>query len=209
VQIGPFAESKGREWRGRDQHAADSAAGTAQIKISLRDVSKPPVWRRVLVPAGIGLDMLSEVIQVAMGWDGGHLHVFSHGREQFGPSGLDLGYTDEASVTLADLLSKPGDKLSYSYDFGDGWEHDLLLEETRHETPGGPPSCVAGKGACPPEDCGGPWGYADLKEVLADPADEEHLERLEWLGLESGDEFDPAEFSVDEVNDRLSRFPVN
>lgn len=140
-----------------------------------------------------------------MGWHGGHLHVFSNGREEYGTPDLDLGYADEAAVRLLDLLAVPGDTPRYTYDFGDDWEHDLLLEEILPETAGGTgPSCLAGKGACPPEDCGGVGGYADLKDILADPGHEEHQEMLDWLGLDSGKAFDPRAFSADDVNARLS-----
>jgi Plasmid pRiA4b ORF-3-like protein len=108
-------------------------------------------------------------------------------------------------VTVADLLSGPGGKVTYTYDFGDDWEHGILLETILPAGPGAAyPACVEGKGACPPEDCGGAWGYAELKEILADPDHEQHEEMLEWLGLDDAAEFDPAEFSVDEVNERLT-----
>jgi hypothetical protein len=187
--------------------APESLAGTdvCQLKITLRGASKPPVWRRVLVPASMTLDLLHEVILRAMGWDGGHLHVFSDGWREFGSPGAELGYADERRVTVADLLSGPGGKVTYTYDFGDDWEHVILLETILPAGPGAAyPVCVAGKGACPPEDCGGQWGYAELKEILADRDHEQHEEMLEWLGLDDAAEFDPAEFSVDEVNERLA-----
>ena len=175
-----------------------------QLRISLRGVSKPPVWRRVVVPADLTLGELHDVIVEAMGWEDSHLHMFDTGSQQYGPPGLDLGFADESRARLGDVLSRSGSSLIYTYDFGDDWEHEVRLEETRAATPGSVyPSCVAGKGACPPEDCGGQWGYENLKEVLADPRHEEHEDMLEWLGLDSGDEFDPAAFSLDEVNARL------
>jgi hypothetical protein len=181
-----------------------------QLKITLRGVSKPPVWRRVLVPAGVSLGLLHEVILLAMGWDGGHPHSFSHGGSNYGPTDLEFELDpdnedeDEDDVLLEDLLAEPGDKLSYTYDFGDDWVHEIRLEKI---LPGDsvttPLTCLTGKGACPPEDCGGAWRYAALKETLADPADDEHKEMLEWLGLNKGSDFDPAAFSVDKVNTRL------
>ncbi|MGH3397636.1 MAG: plasmid pRiA4b ORF-3 family protein [Streptosporangiaceae bacterium] len=189
------------------QAAVDSARSAMlayQLKITLRGVSKPPVWRRVLVPAGITLGDLHDVIQIAMGWDNYHLHVFSVGLQEYGPPGNELGHANEDRVRLLQLLAGPGDRLRYTYDFGDDWEHDIVLEEARPLVPGEAyPSCVAGKGACPPEDCGGTWGYAELKEVLANPAHEDHLDRLEWLGLDTGEDFDPREFSAADVNPRL------
>jgi hypothetical protein len=185
--------------------ASTSGGSIYQIKISLRGVSKPPVWRRVAVPADITLDVLHELILRVMGWSGGHLHVFSTGWAEYGSQGDGLEHGNDAAVRLLELLSGPGGKLRYTYDFGDDWEHDVVLEEILPASPGTTyPRCLAGKGACPPEDCGGVWGYADLKEILADPGHEQHQDMLDWLGLDSGDDFDPKAFSADHVNDRLS-----
>ena len=196
----------------RDMAAARSRDGEAfQVKISLLGVSKPPVWRRVVIPAGIVLDDLHEVILSAFGWSGGHLHVFSDGLREYGAPDSELGHVGEASVQLSELLVAPGDKIGYTYDFGDDWEHEIVLEKVLAvdqlpDVPGGNagmPACLAGKGACPPEDCGGPWGYAALKRTLADTDDEEHQEMLDWLGLESAADFDPAEFSAEAATARL------
>ena len=176
-----------------------------QLKITLRGVSKPPVWRRAAVPAGLTLDLLHDVIQEVMGWENDHLHVFSTPRRDYGTPGSDLGFADEGKVTLAEVLTRPGATMRYNYDFGDDWEHGIVLEKILPPDPVAGLSCLAGKGACPPEDCGGAWGYDHLKEVLADPDHEEHKELLDWLGLDSAAEFDPAQFRVDEVNARLSQ----
>jgi hypothetical protein len=176
-----------------------------QLKITLRGVSKPPVWRRIGVPAGLTLDVLHEVIQQAMGWEDGHMHVFSTPRGEYGIPDSELGHANERKVTLAQVLARPGARMSYTYDFGDDWEHDIVLEKVLPPEAGGGVSCLAGKGACPPEDCGGPWGYASLKETLADPDHEEHEDLLDWLGLDSAADFDPADFRLDEVNARLSQ----
>lgn len=202
---GGIAGAQARVRRGRGSRAAQSTHGTVyQLKISLRGVSKPPVWRRVAVPANLTLAELHEVILRAMGWHGGHLHLFSTGWAEYGTPSPDLGHADDSAVRLSEVLSGPGDKLRYTYDFGDDWEHDIQLEEILSEEPGSSyPFCLAGKGACPPEDCGGIWGYADLKHILADPGDEQHQDMLDWLGLESGDAFDPKEFSIDSVNAML------
>jgi hypothetical protein len=175
-----------------------------QLKVTLRGVSKPPVWRRVLVDAGASLGELHEVIMAAMGWDGGHLHMFIDDITRYGTTPDD---EDEDLFALADVLVEPGERLRYLYDFGDDWEHDIKLEKVLPLDPDADgaavPVCLAGKGACPPEDCGGPWGYADLKEAIADPSGEEHEERLEWLGLEDPSDFDPAAFDLASVNARL------
>jgi hypothetical protein len=181
-----------------------------QLKITLRGVSRPPVWRRVLVPADVTLGDLHEVIQQAMGWDNYHMHVFSMGGQEYGSPDPELGHASDRNVLLSQLLTGPGDRLRYTYDFGDDWEHDIVLEETLTAAPQETyPFCVAGKGACPPEDCGGAWGYAELKEVLADPSHEGHQDMLEWLGLDTGKDFDPKKFSVTEVNARLLQLADN
>jgi len=175
-----------------------------QLKITLRDVSKPPVWRRVLVHTGITLRDLHEVIQQAMGWENYHMHVFSTGWKEYGSPDPELEYASDKKARLSEVLTASGDRLRYTYDFGDDWEHDIVLEEIRPAEPTEAyPICIAGKGACPPEDCGGAWGYANLKEILASPSNEEHEEMLDWLGLDSAAEFDPGKLSIEEVNDRL------
>ena len=101
------------------------------------------------------------------------------------------------AVTLADVAPAPGDRLVYEYDFGDGWEHDLLVEKVLELEPGATyPVCIKRRRACPPEDVGGIWGYAEFLEILSDPDHPEYEERLEWVG----GEFDPEEFDVEDVN---------
>jgi hypothetical protein len=178
-----------------------------QLKITLRGVSKPPVWRRVAVPAALTLDLLHEVIQQAMGWQDGHMHVFSTPGRDYGLPDAELGHADESKVALAEVLVLPRARMRYTYDLGDDWEHDIVLEKVFPPDTVTGVSCLAGKGTCPPEDCGGAWGYASLKEILADPDHDEHEDLLDWLGLDSAADFDPARFSLDEVNAGLSRLP--
>ncbi len=164
-----------------------------QIKIKLLGVTKPPVWRRVQLRADTRLDQLHEILQAALGWENYHLHALSFGEAQFGPRDPDLAldFADERKITLGELTDI-GARLRYTYDFGDDWEHEILVEDLLDPAPDTHyPNLVAAKGACPPEDCGGRWGYADLKAILADPSDEQHQEMLEWLGLENGSEFVP------------------
>jgi hypothetical protein len=175
-----------------------------QVKITLKGVSTPPVWRRVLVPAGIRLHRFHDVIQAVVGWSDYHMHVFSAEAAQFGFWDAELGHRDERRATLDAVLEVPGDRLIYTDDFGDDWDHEILLEGVMSPAPGEVyPRCSDGKGACPPEDCGGAWGYMSLREVLANPNADEHDEMLEWLGLSSASEFDPAVFDLDAVNEAL------
>jgi hypothetical protein len=163
-----------------------------QIKVKLRGVSKPPVWRRLQVRADMSLDRLHEAILVAFGWAGYHMHVFESGSDRFGLPDSELGFADERRVTVGDLVGEVGDQLLYTYDFGDDWEHEIVVEESVAADPDVRyPVLVAATGACPPEDCGGPWGYAELKEILADPAHDRHQEMLDWLGLDDSSSFDP------------------
>ena len=139
-----------------------------------------------------------------MGWEDYHMHVFSDGSCEYGLADPELGHRDERKATLGRLLKGEGERIRYTYDFGDDWEHEIVVEKVLAAEQGVRyPICVAGKGACPPEDCGGVWGYEHLREVLADPTDEEHGEMLEWLGLQTAAEFDQARFDVDEVNRAL------
>ena len=185
------------------RRATSNGQGSAiQLKLSLRGVSKPTVWRRLLVPADIRLDRLHDVIQTSMGWTDTHLHAFSTYAGDYGVPDPELGFRNERNARLGQFLKQKGDRIQYAYDFGDGWEHDVVLEKRLDPDPGAHlPACLGGKGACPPEDCGGPWGYADLKETLADPRKQDHDHMLDWLGLGSADEFDPAACDLAEIND--------
>jgi hypothetical protein len=176
-----------------------------QIKVKLLGVSKPPVWRRLQVRAEMSLDRLHEAIVAAFGWQGYHMHVFSSGAEEFGVPDPELGFIDERRVSLGELIGGAGDGLRYTYDFGDDWEHEIIVEELLDADPElHYPVLVAAKGACPPEDCGGPWGYAELKEILAHPTHDRHQEMLAWLGLEDASEFDPSRFNTQEIEEELA-----
>jgi hypothetical protein len=154
-----------------------------QIKIKLLGVTKPPVWRRVQLRADTRLDQLHEILQAALGWENYHMHVFSFGEEEFGVRDPELGFSDERRLTLGELTDI-GARFRYTYDFGDNWEHEILVEDLLDPDPDTQyPAIVATKGACPPEDCGGKWGYSDLKAILADPNDEQHQERLALLSV--------------------------
>ncbi|MFF4764846.1 plasmid pRiA4b ORF-3 family protein, partial [Streptomyces sp. NPDC001292] len=149
-----------------------------KIKITLRD-SRPPIWRRLEVPSGITLRELHDVIQAAFGWEDYHMWAFETGRDRYGVADRDLGIRSAASKRLGQVAPRTGDRLRYTYDFGDDWEHDILIEDVTAPEAGTPyPRCLTGRRACPPEDCGGIWGYDYLIEILADPRHEEHEDRL-------------------------------
>jgi len=152
-----------------------------ELTITLLDVS-PPIWRRVVVPGGWHLGKVHDVIQVAMGWQSAHLHQFERDDQRWGePSEWDGGGMRREQVTrLAEVMPNVGDELLYNYDFGDGWTHVFRVEQILPPQLGA--TCTAGARACPPEDSGGPWGYQELLDALADSAHPEHAERLEWLG---------------------------
>ncbi len=175
-----------------------------RVKITLRG-GKPPIWRRLEVPSTITLRDLHDAIQAAFGWAGYHLWVFETPDGDYGMPDPELGHRDAARVTLDRVAPRTRDRLRYTYDFGDDWQHDIVVEDVLAAEVGvAYPRFVAGRRACPPEDCGGVWGYADLVEILADPEHDEHAERLEWLGLDSADEFDPATVDRDAVIEALS-----
>jgi hypothetical protein len=198
--------------RGRGSQAAlppkrrksDGPAPVYQIKVGLRD-AKPPIWRRLEVPADISLARLHQVIQAAFGWTDSHLHVFETPYGSFGSADADLGHRAEAPVTLEQVAPTANSKLRYTYDFGDNWEHDILVEKVldRDQT-ATYPRCTGGRRAGPPEDCGGVWGYAELVQSLNDPADPEHEDRLSWLGLDDASAFDPSTFDPAAVTRALS-----
>ncbi len=172
-----------------------------QLKISLKFI-RPAVWRRVQVASDITLAKLHRIIQVAMGWYDSHLHQFIVGETYYGvPSREGLSEVkDEKKVRLDQVLSRPGRKMVYEYDFGDGWEHSLVLERVLEPEPGVRyPRCIGGARACPPEDCGGTGGYESFLAAIRDPDHEEHDEYLEWIG----GEFDPEEFDLEEFDTAL------
>ena len=180
---------------------ADGPPPVYQIKVNLVG-AKPPIWRRLEVPATITLAKLHDVIQIAFGWEDYHMHAFETGYGTFGVPDPELEHKSEKPVTLEQVADGEKAKIRYTYDFGDGWDHDILVEKVLDRDPKTRyPRCTAGRRAAPPEDCGGIGGYEELVEILADPAHPEHEDKLEWLGLESGAEFDPAWFDAGEINE--------
>jgi hypothetical protein len=183
---------------------ANPRSSVHRVKVTLRGV-RPPIWRRLDVPSAATLQQVHHIVQEAFGWQSYHMWVFETQAGDFGVPDPELGYRSAATKKLRDVAPQAGDRIRYTYDFGDGWEHDILVEAVHPAESGITyPRCLAGRRACPPEDCGGVWGYEDLLRILADPADDEHEERLEWLGLDSADQFDPATFDLAAVNTALA-----
>jgi Plasmid pRiA4b ORF-3-like protein len=176
-----------------------AAAGdpVLQVRITLRYVDDPSVWRQVLIPAAYPLSRVHQVIQAAMGWENCHLHAFQIGKTTYGPDPEgELGYADETKARLAEV-ARVRTRIGYEYDFGDGWEHEIVVEgRAVAKADKIYPACIAGEGACPPEDSGGPYGFEQLKELLAGPPSVERDEMLEWAG---GD-YDPARFDLAAAN---------
>jgi len=173
-----------------------------QIKIALKE-SKPKIWRRLLVPSDLLLSHFHEVIQVAMGWTNSHLHQFIKNKTFYTEKMIgddlwdEMGNVDYSGMKISDLLKKEKDKIIYEYDFGDSWKHDITLEKIEEsEINDYRPICLTGKNNCPPEDCGGIWGYNDMLEILKQPDHEEYEEYVEWLG----EEYDPEYFDKNEIN---------
>jgi hypothetical protein len=187
------------------KRANPQPASVHHLKVTLLPLS-PPVWRRLAVPSDMPLGALHCVLQLAMGWDDSHLHDFRVGRTTYGDPKMleDLGDADEWETSLAHVAPHCGCRLRYTYDYGDNWEHDIMVEQVGSPGPDMHyPVCLAGERAGPPDDCGGGWGYADLLEALADPNHPEHGWKLEW----AGGPIDPEAFDLDEVNKRLARLP--
>jgi hypothetical protein len=177
-----------------------------QLKVTLEG-AKPPIWRRLQVPSGATLADLHRVICIAFDWHGGHLHEFDAGGERFGEPhpGDYVAVKDERRVTLGRLAPSAGGTFHYLYDFGDSWEHRILVEKVlQPELPMLHAVCIGGRRAAPPDDCGGVWGYAELLEILADPAHPEHGQYLEW----AGGPIDPDAFSASEVTSSLQHLPL-
>lgn len=174
------------------------------LKIQLARIS-PPIWRRVLVPGEIDLGELHAIIQTAFGWTDSHLHEFEVGPDRYGTPDPDWGRDDVADESRAKLfrLAGEGEKFMYTYDFGDGWDHQITVDKvTAPEAGMRYPACTAGRRACPPEDVGGPWSYPDFCAAIENSDHPEHDERLEW----AGGSFDPDAFDLAATDAALKHF---
>ena len=173
-----------------------------RLRISLVD-SAPEIWRELEVPASFALGELHEVIQVSMGWENYHLHEFSKGDRTFGTADDEAPdhEEDEEEVGLLEVLSRKGSSLTYLYDFGDNWKHEIKrVGAGRMEPDVEHPRCTDGACAGPPEDVGGTWKYNTIvHDFTRGGPDALDRDRREWLGPD----FDPARFEIEEVNTAL------
>jgi hypothetical protein len=199
--------------RRHGKHATPSATKPLatpvyQLHIALRDL-KPAIWRRMLVPGCITFEKLHRIIQIAMGWSNSHLHEFTVGNTHYGVPDKEfpdmLPVVSEKRVTLTVGLTSSVKSFGYLYDFGDAWEHNLRIEKIINAYPAlRHPVCLDGANACPPDDVGGPPGYANFVQAISDPAHPEHQETLEWCG----GSFDPYAFDLESVNADLERLKL-
>jgi hypothetical protein len=172
-----------------------------QFKVTMTDIT-PPIWRRLLVSNTASLRRLHLAIQIAGGWGNCHLHVFDIAGTRYDPRDPfgELHFHSDAHARLNALPLSPGSRFQYLYDFGDGWKHEVLLEEVR--TAGEAPAfpvCLAGERAFPPEDSGGVPGYYRMLRILGQPEHPEYKETRAWVGQQ----YDPEFFDLGLVNERL------
>jgi len=173
--------------------AARKAEEVIGLKVTLRGIR--PLWRRLEVPTRLSLGGLHDAIQAAMGWGGHHLYVFDVAGRSYGDPAMVDDVADDERLTVGGVLKAGVRRFTYTYDFGDDWEHEIIIEGKKAALGGRRyPACTAGKRNCPPDDCGGVWGYRDL--LAAFP---EAHERSEWMELD----FDPEQFSVEIVDARI------
>lgn len=191
-----------------------------QFRIQIKGITKPPVWRKVSIPDDFTFLDFHYIIQVALGWQNAHLFEF---RDREYQSNIRIGVPyddffdpdfaaqtrDASHIELSAVFNQAGQKLLYVYDFGDSWVHEITLEsitDGKQKTA----VCLCGKGACPPEDCGGIWGYEDIKQLFETaPASKQADDCRKWLGLKKKEVWDAKSFDIEKVNDLLKKIPVN
>ena len=186
----------------------DQPIGTQiyELKIELLEI-EPTIWRRVLVPGSLTLAQLHDVIQTSIGWTNSHLHQFIVGAHAYSDPEFEIEEAkSEYRYRLARLAPRIRNTITYEYDFGDGWEHQIRVENVIEDDKRYPGRlvCLDGKRNGPPEDCGGVWGYQNFLEAIGNKKHEQHKELLNWIG----GSFDPEFFDLDEVNNRLRRIDL-
>ena len=207
----PAARPKRSTTKRKAASRAEPSAPSAiyQLKVMLKD-THPPIWRRVQVPDAILLSRLHGVLQIVLGWTNSHLHQFIDGGLHYSipypdPYGEEMNIIDERTVPLNQIAPQVRGRFIYEYDFGDSWVHEITVEKLLEPEPDVEyPRCIAGKRACPPDDVGGVWGYAQFLQAIRNPKHPEHDEMLEWIG----GQFDPAAFDLRGVNGMLKLYPA-
>jgi hypothetical protein len=199
LQEGVVSATVSKQSKPPKRKAKTNSGVLYQFKITLLGI-KPPIWRRIQIQ-NCTLDKLHEHIQTSMGWTNSHLHQFEIKGDVYGdPELLDEGFedfvcVDSTNTMVSEIVPKSGKRFAfkYEYDFGDGWEHEVLFEGCPPvEKDKKYPLCLEGERACPPEDVGGAWGYSEFLDALADPKHERREEFMEWCGRRfSPEKFDP------------------
>jgi len=181
-----------------------------QFKIQLQRITDPAVWRRVVIPEQFTFYKFHLVIQKAFGWENYHLFQFSPKGYSSQPfisiPNPEAHYEiwDCKKIKLQEIFTKPKQKFTYIYDFGDDWLHNILLEKITEEKTIRA-DCIGGEGTCPPEDCGGPWGYENLKSILKDPKNPEHAGMKEWLGIAKNKKWNANAFDLKKASLGVSK----
>jgi hypothetical protein len=179
---------------------SEDSSDVFELTVALLETD-PKIWRRLLIKANSSLADLHKVIQIAMGWDGYHMHQFKIGGEYYGvpDKGFDYDVKNERKTTLAQLYVAERRKFLYEYDFGDSWYHEIKIRKCRAtKTDARYPTCLEGENAAPPEDCGGIPGFYGMLETLSNPKDPEYARIKEWMG-----NFDPNRVSINKINSQL------
>jgi hypothetical protein len=193
----------------RPRSVQESQQAVYQLKVVLLETD-PQIWRRFVVPSSVTLHRLHLILQDVVGWTNSHLYRFQVGTKEYAEPDPDnefneLDFKNSRRTQLGRLVTKKGSTFLYEYDFGDSWLHELVVEDILEHKPGiRYPACLAGERACPPEDCGGIYGYAELLEVMNDPEHEEYPDTMTWLG----GRFDPEAFDLKAVNNKLRSMRV-
>ncbi len=194
--------------KSKKSSAPNAPSAIYQLKVTLLG-ARPSIWRRVQVPDAMPLSRIHGVLQIVMGWTNSHLHQFiADGRYYALRSPVEypdvMEVTDERTTSLNQVAPKVQSRIFYEYDFGDSWEHELVVEKILTPEPDVEyPRCLDGKRACPPDNVGGVWGYHDFQKAIRNPKHPEHEEMLEWVG----GHFDPEAFDLHGVNGLLTLYP--
>lgn len=178
-----------------------------QLKVTLQD-TEPRIWRRVLVDRGTVFFDFHHILQIAFGWKNSHLFEFRYNNckiseksedfdeDEFG----DSTFIDSIFVALGAFLIKENQKFIYEYDFGDSWQHEIIVEKFLPADPKQKyPVCIGGEMSCPPEDCGGTHGFEQLLKIIADKKHPEYKDMMTWVGKK----YDPKYFDKDAVNKKF------